>query len=131
MPVEPPVQVFVELYVTDMADSMRIFVTTLGMKIVRDEGTFVMLGPDPSWLLLNAAGLDDFEPRNPIRSAGPGAARGVGVELSIRVGGLEAAYERVQALDSVEITTGPTSRPWGSRDFRFLHPDGFYIRVTD
>jgi len=46
LPVEPPVQVFVELYVTDMADSVRIFVTALGMKIVRDEGSFLMLGPD-------------------------------------------------------------------------------------
>lgn len=42
-------QVFCELYVTDVAQSLSIFRDALGLTVVRDEGDFALLtlGPTP------------------------------------------------------------------------------------
>ncbi len=124
-------QVFCELYVTDVAQSLIIFRDALGLTVVRDEGGFAVLNLGPTELLLNAADPGDLDQGNPLRDAPPGAPRGVGLELGIVVDDLAAALVRVSALDSVVVTSALESRPWGAQDFRFLHPDGFYVRVSD
>jgi lactoylglutathione lyase len=61
--------------------------------------------------------------------AGP---RGVGLEIVIEVDDVDRAY----ALASLEAERHRgrieplCHRPWNTRDFRLVDPDGYYLRVT-
>lgn len=66
---------------------------------------------------------------SPERLAGP---RGVGLEIVVDVDDVDRAY----ALASLEAERHRgrveplRERPWGTRDFRLIDPDGYYVRVT-
>jgi len=66
---------------------------------------------------------------SPERLAGP---RGVGLEIVVEVDDVDRAY----ALASLEAgrhrgqVEPLRERPWGTRDFRLIDPDGYYLRVT-
>jgi lactoylglutathione lyase len=61
--------------------------------------------------------------------AGP---RGVGLEIVIEVDDVDRAY--ALAAPEAERHGGGIEplgeRPWGTRDFRLVDPDGYYVRVT-
>lgn len=66
---------------------------------------------------------------SPARLAGP---RGVGLEIVVEVDDVDRAY----ALASLEAERHRgqaeplRGRTWGTRDFRLIDPDGYYLRVT-
>lgn len=127
-----PEHVFAELYVRDLDRSIDIFVGLLGMRTVRVTSDFAELHHgDAGRLLLNSQPIERFEPRNPIRALGEQAARGAGLELVVVVSDLARVFERVTGSGLVEVVAEMAERSWGATDFRFLHPDGFYVRVSD
>jgi uncharacterized glyoxalase superfamily protein PhnB len=54
---------------------------------------------------------------------------GLGVEFVLEVDDVDAAYARVLA-EGWPVAAPLTERPWGTRDFRVIDPDGLYIRVN-
>ena len=55
--------------------------------------------------------------------------RGVGVEITLEVEDVEAAYAAAQAA-GLRIVKPIQDRDWKARDFRLADPDGFFVRVT-
>ncbi len=48
----------------------------------------------------------------------------------LEVDDLDATYAHVLATGWT-VATPLAERPWGSRDFRVIDPDGYYLRLTD
>jgi len=55
--------------------------------------------------------------------------RGTGVEVSIQVDDVDAAYEQALAA-GLNVVKPIQDRPWRTRDFRLADPDGYFVRVT-
>ncbi|PDS65784.1 glyoxalase [Rhizobium anhuiense] len=53
---------------------------------------------------------------------------GLGVEIVLKVADVEGAYRA--ANESGWPVSDLALQPWGSRDFRLVDPDGYYVRVT-
>jgi predicted enzyme related to lactoylglutathione lyase len=53
-----------------------------------------------------------------------------GVELVLEVDDVGAERDRVVAA-GWPLLEDLQRRPWGLTDFRFLDPDGYYLRITD
>lgn len=124
-------KVLCELSVTEVAPSLEIFAEALGLAVRLEEPGFAVLALGHAELLINATPPAEAEAGNPLRTAPDDAPRGLGLELVVVVDDLPAAFTRISALDSVQVASLPEARPWGARDFRFLHPDGYYVRVSD
>jgi catechol 2,3-dioxygenase-like lactoylglutathione lyase family enzyme len=127
-----PVGLRLELFVDDVATSVRFYRDTLGLTpphgwspvgYVQLRSGAVAIG------VQHHANLPPEHHFSPARLTGP---RGVGVEIVIEVDDVEAAYE--VAAPSAEHHDGHVEsledQPWGLKDFRLVDPDGYYIRVT-
>jgi len=55
--------------------------------------------------------------------------RGYGVEIVYSVDDIDAYYKVTKSF--ADIVEGLKLQPWGSRDFRFIDPFGYYFRVTE
>ena len=55
--------------------------------------------------------------------------KGAGVEIVLEVDDIDAAYHRV-VDQSYPIQTPLKERPWGTRDFRIVDPEGYFLRIT-
>ena len=55
--------------------------------------------------------------------------RGVGIEVTLEVADVEAAYATAQAA-GLRVVKPIQDRDWKARDFRLAAPDGFFVRVT-
>jgi catechol 2,3-dioxygenase-like lactoylglutathione lyase family enzyme len=117
----------VELFVSDLERS-RAFYEALGFRVVRSYGDWVMLALGDNVIDLQGdahavAGPHYFTPeigRFP---------RGTGVEISIEVEDVDAAWERARGL-GLDIVKEIQDRPWKARDFRLADPDGYFLRIT-
>lgn len=118
-------RLFVELFVNDLSRARRFYAEAVGLRVIRDEETYVVLvGGDAQ---INLAPIDDLPDGHYLRT---GAERlGTRVEFCLEVDDLEAAYKRAVAA-GVEPYEPITERPWGRTDFRLVDPDGAYLRVT-
>jgi hypothetical protein len=124
--------IFAELYVRSLSASLDIFCDLLGMHSKRVEADFAELHHgDSSKILLNSQPIESFDAHNPIRDLPQGASRGAGVELVVIVANLAEAFSRVESSSLVQVASPIQAREWGASDFRFVHPDGFYVRVSD
>ncbi|MHB1739908.1 MAG: VOC family protein [Actinomycetes bacterium] len=127
-----PVGLRFELFVDDVEMSVQFYSATLG------------LAPPPSWsaegyVPLQAGAvtigvqqhtkLPSDHHFSPGHLSGP---RGVGLEIVIEVDDVDHAY--VLASAEAERHHGRieplADRRWGTRDFRLVDPDGYYVRVT-
>lgn len=124
------IEVFCELYVRDLRSNVRWFVEDLGFLCERVEDEFAELVAGTTRILLNSQILSEFETANPIREISIDTPRGAGVEIGIMVIDLDATYAAVCENPALTPTGPPASVPWGGRDFRMIHPDGFYIRIA-
>ncbi|RNI19514.1 VOC family protein [Flexivirga caeni] len=121
-----------ELFVQDVATSVRFYRSTLGLQ------------PPPTWSgdgyvslrsgaitigVQHHAKLPAGHHFSPDRLAGP---RGVGLEMVVEVDDVDLAY--ANAAPHAESCGGSVEpladQPWGLRDFRLVDPDGYYLRVT-
>ncbi len=121
-----------ELFVTDVATTVAFYQAALGFE------------PPAGWspdgyvpLRSGVATIGVQSPQNlhpghhfsPELLAGP---RGVGVEIVLEVDDVDALYlEASSHADALGGVCEPLKeRPWGTRDFRLVDPDSYYVRVT-
>jgi lactoylglutathione lyase len=118
-------QLFVELFVTDLARSQQFYRDVLGFEVIRNEPTYVSLRQGEARVNLGPfAGL-----RQNHYLAVPGIRLGSRIEFCLEVADLEMAYQRAIAAGAT-IETPIKERPWGRTDFRLIDPDGAYWRIT-
>jgi lactoylglutathione lyase len=122
--------VAVELYVDEVEATAGFFQEYLGFEAERVESGFAVLWLESTRLLLNSVGSGGFVAPNPILEDGAIAHRGAGVELVLSMPDVEGVHAALHAAD-LPYLGDIGERPWGLRDFRFLLPDGFYVRVTE
>lgn len=121
-----------ELFVTDVAATVDFYEATLGL--LPPEGR-ALDGYVP--LHSGSVTIGVQRPENlhaghhfsPERLAGP---RGVGVEIVIEVDDIDRAYARASANAEAHggVCEALRERPWKTRDFRLIDPDGYYVRVS-
>jgi lactoylglutathione lyase len=119
----------VELFVTDVARSVRFYRDVLGFETPEDvavDAGYVAVRRGDAVIGLGAAeGLPTDHP------VAPGSTRpAAGVELVLEVGDVVAARDHAVAAGA-DLASDLARQPWGLTDFRLLDPDGFYVRVTD
>lgn len=120
-------ELYVELFVEDLASSREFYTRVLGFGISRQsEDGFTELVLGAATLGLNSRTI--LSPGHPAR---PGSREHIarGVEIVLVVDDLEAAHRRVLASEW-PLSAPLTKQPWGVSDFRLTDPDGCYIRVT-
>jgi lactoylglutathione lyase len=122
-----------ELFVTDVPATITFFEATLGL--VPPEGwsydAYVPLQSGPVTIGVQTA--ENLRPEHHFSKDKLTGPRGVGVEIVIEVADVNEAFLRaVRAASELGVVCEPlVDRPWGVRDFRLIHPDGFYVRVTE
>jgi catechol 2,3-dioxygenase-like lactoylglutathione lyase family enzyme len=121
--------VAVELYVDDVRATAAFFQRYLGFAAERIEDSFAVLWLERTRLLLNSLATE-FEEHNPIVQPGASAHRGAGVELVLSMPDLEEVHSALYTAN-LPYLSDIAEQSWGLRDFRFLLPDGFYVRVTE
>lgn len=126
----PEMAVFIELYVRDVRTTVDMLVDVVGAECRRLETDFAEVKHGASRILLNGQPIAAYEPGNPIRDLPNDFPRGAGVEICIEISDVETAFSRAQACEVLQVVSPLQLRSWGLRDFRVVHADGFFIRVT-
>lgn len=127
----------IELFVSDLAISVDFYGRVLGFEVgaqrqagpVGQELFHVPVWHGPS--LIGLGLMQKLVPSHHLRRGGLDAERGIGVELCFYVddGDLEAYYDSVRRECRTKIEA-LVMQPWGSRDFRVIDPDGYYLRFS-
>lgn len=117
-----------ELFVKSVPESMAFYRGVLGFETVsyQPDSYSVFRRGEIQIALQEFVHLADDHPLKPLG----GERLGLGVEIVLEVDDLDALYAQVLAA-GWPIAGHLARRPWGSRDFRVLDPDGFYIRLND
>lgn len=127
----------IELFVSSLESSVDFYCRVLGFEsgpqrhvtLAGNELQHVPVWNGPSMIGLGLfARLDKA---HHLRRGGLDAERGLGVELCFYVddSDLDACYERVVRECRTPIEP-LVMQPWGSRDFRVIDPDGYYVRIS-
>jgi lactoylglutathione lyase len=123
--------VFMELGTTRGEEYFSFFEAVAGFRIMQRQPGYIVARSD-------LAELSFIDPKfwahgHPFGGKVTGSGQGVGIEIGIVVADIDKAYaEAVKFKDKgFPISTGIVRRPWGSRDFRVLVPEGYYFRFTE
>jgi lactoylglutathione lyase len=127
-----PVGVRFELFVDDVERSLAFYVAALGLQPPPgyDPQEYVPVSAGRLRIgLQRRSALPAEHHFRPEHFAGP---RGVGLEIVVEVDDVDVAFARARdaALTVGGQVEALTVRPWGLTDFRFIDPDGYYVRVT-
>jgi catechol 2,3-dioxygenase-like lactoylglutathione lyase family enzyme len=114
-----------EIFPADLDASVDFYVRVLGFVVSKDQRH------DPVAYVYMRRG--DVRV-GALRSEGPAARAArlppTGVELVLEVDDVDAERDRVVAA-GWPLEEDLQLRPWGLTDFRFLDPDGYYLRITN
>jgi lactoylglutathione lyase len=120
----------IELFVADAGPYRPLLAGVLGLAERRVSPTVIIFEGAATVIL--HTGAADLAPVHPFKAPlQAGALRGVGTEICLEVGDIEAVYGAVGRLVGFRVTEPLAMRPWGLRDFRVTTPDGYYLRVMD
>ena len=117
-----------ELFVKSVPESKDFYTRVLGFGVVssQPDGYSVLRKEGIQIAVQARSQLPDDHPLKPVSHE----RVGLGIEIVLEVDDLDAAYAQVLASDWP--VAGPLAeRPWGSRDFRVIDPDGYYLRIND
>lgn len=117
-----------ELFVKSVPESKDFYTRVLGFDVVSDQpdGYSVLRKGDSQIAVQARSQLPDDHPLKPF-----GEERaGLGIEIVLEVDDLDAAYAQVLTTEW-PVAAPLAERPWGSRDFRVIDPNGYYLRVND
>lgn len=117
-----------ELFVTSMAESKEFYTRVLGFEVIhhQPDNYSVFRKGGIQIALQERSQLPDDHPLKPLG----GERAGLGIEIVLEVDDLDAAYAQVLA-SQWPVTEPLAPRPWGSRDFRVIDPNGYYLRIND
>jgi lactoylglutathione lyase len=116
-----------ELFTHDLEKSVRFFEEIIGLKLNRMDGTYADLGNGSVEI---GIGLFESLPEtHPLKTKGSERI-GLGVEIVLEFPDIEKKYKEV-AASGYPIESHLTKQAWGSKDFRLLDPNGYYIRLTE
>lgn len=127
-----PTGLRLELFVDDVAASVRFYQATVGLFPPDGWSSdgYVPLHAGP--VTIGVQHHRKLPPQHHFSAARLAGPRGVGVEIVIEVDDIDAVY--ADASEAAEGRGGSVEplgeRPWGLRDFRLVDPDGYYLRVT-
>jgi catechol 2,3-dioxygenase-like lactoylglutathione lyase family enzyme len=121
-----------ELFVDDLEASVAFYGHVLGFQVERRDGEYISIRRGTVVLGLGPVA------KLPEHGNGPGFTRqrlatgkGAGVEIVLELDDRDqvvALHDHCQA--EATVVTALQLRPWGLWDFRFVDPDGYYLRVT-
>ncbi len=116
-----------ELFVDDIARSIAFYKSVLGFEIDREEPGYASIRNGDAILGIGLAAHlppgHHFSPE--IRTA----RRGIGTEIVLEVGDVQASFEQARRSGATILTKLGT-RSWGATDYRIADPDGYYLRIT-
>jgi len=116
----------IEIFVDDVEGAALFYERLLGFARENQSPGYATLRRGTARIGVGAeSGLPDAHPLKPRSDE----RLGVGVEIVIEVGDIDAAYGTVLAA-GYPILSPLKERPWGQRDFRIMDPDGYYLRIT-
>ncbi len=117
-----------ELFVKSVPESKDFYARVLGFDVVdyQPDGYSVLRKGDIQIALQDQSQLPDDHPLKPIGNE----RAGLGIEIVLEVDDLEAIYAHVLHADWPLADT-LAARSWGSRDFRVIDPNGYYIRINE
>lgn len=116
-----------ELFVADVAASVRFYRDVLGFAVEREEGGYAQLRNGDAVIGIGAQ--EGLPPGHHFGREALRQQKGTGVEIVFDVDDVDAYHRR--AVDAgYPIAVPLQRRPWGLTDFRVVDPDGYYVRVT-
>jgi len=122
--------IFTEIYVHDVKATTELLLRLFDARLYIEETDYAEIYIGETRLHIQALDMDEFEVKNPVKQPGALEHLGAGVEIGVMVQNLEPIYSMVQK-ENLPYVSEILVQPWGMRDFRFLLPDGYYIRVTE
>jgi catechol 2,3-dioxygenase-like lactoylglutathione lyase family enzyme len=122
------VRLRLELFVKSVPESKDFYTRVLCFDEVsyQPEGYSVFRKGDIQIALQAQSQLPDGHPLKPTGNE----RTGLGIEIVLEHDDLDALYTHVLKT-KWPISDHLAMRPWGSRDFRVLDPNGYYIRIND
>jgi catechol 2,3-dioxygenase-like lactoylglutathione lyase family enzyme len=117
-----------ELFVESVPTSRDFYTRVLGFVEVsyQPEGYSVFRKGNVQIALQAQSQLPDDHPLKPLNHE----RAGLSIEIVIEVDDLDAMYAHVQR-EKWPIVDHLAGRPWGSRDFRVIDPNGYYLRINE
>jgi lactoylglutathione lyase len=119
-------EMFIELYIKDVAFHTTLFVDILGFDNSKQLGNWLDLRKPGQRLMLNWEDLPQTHPFAQYRSEN---RLGAGVETAFVVDDVVAVHRQCQQLQGGQVSDVVTQE-WGMTDFRITTPEGYYIRIT-
>ena len=123
--------VFMELGTTRTEEYLTYFEAVADFKLTWRQPGYLVAQSDH-------AELSFIDPKlwahgHPFSGKLTGSGQGLGIEIGIVVADLDKAFATASQFKDKgwPISTGIVRRPWGSRDFRVLTPEGYYFRFTE
>ena len=121
-----------ELFVDDVEASVSFYGATLGLVPPENWSSDGYVALRAGAVTIGVQGHRNLPVGHHFSPAHLTGSRGVGLEMVIEVDDVDRAYalarpEAERHGGRIEPLCG---RPWGTRDFRLVDPDGYYVRVT-
>jgi catechol 2,3-dioxygenase-like lactoylglutathione lyase family enzyme len=117
-----------ELFVSDMQESIDFYTNVLGFERTKGEPDYVPVRSGAVLIALGpASGLPKKHHFNPDIQR---SRRGLGVEIVLEVNDVRSYFEKVKASGYQGILSPLRKQSWGLTDFRVADPDGYYLRIT-
>jgi catechol 2,3-dioxygenase-like lactoylglutathione lyase family enzyme len=117
-----------ELFVTDIEQSIDFYTNVLGFERLKGGPTYVPVRSGSVVIGLGPAnGLPKQHHFNPEVQ---NSRRGLGTEIVFEVGDIQAFFEKVKASGYKKVSSPLRKQSWGATDFRIVDPDGYYLRIT-
>ncbi len=117
-----------ELFVTDMENSIDFYTNVLGFERLNGQPNYVPVRSGSVEIGLGpAAALPEMHHFNPDVKT---SRRGLGTEIVLEVDDVESFFKKVKAKGYQGILSPLRKRSWGLSDFRIADPDGYYLRIT-
>jgi uncharacterized glyoxalase superfamily protein PhnB len=122
---------------TDPEESLKFYRDALGFEVRNVVGhgdmQWITVGPpsqpDTS-IVLHPPFADPGITEDEKRVVKEMMAKGTYTMVVLSTKDVDAAFEKIQAADNVEVVQEPTDQPWGVRDCAFRDPAGTMIRLN-
>jgi len=121
---------------TDPEASLAFYRDALGFEVRQDVGQgtmrWITVGPPnqpDTAIVLYPPTADPGVTEDEQRTIAEMMAKGTFASIMLATPDVDAAFERIQAAEGVEVMQEPTDQDWGMRDCAFRDPAGNTVRL--